>query len=178
MVVANFKTESSLTIQTSSVPAEGGITAGAGQFVYGDLVILAAVPSEGYQLAYWIDENDVVLSDNNPYSFTAVEDAHIKAVFHAEINTGTEPLEEELPFELYPNPVGDFLYVSSAVNLSSSAVISLYDLNGKAIANYRTVHHYKDVIELNTSQLFPGMYFIRIIDHDTGTRFTGKFIKR
>ncbi|MEA3460561.1 MAG: S8 family serine peptidase, partial [Bacteroidota bacterium] len=178
VVVANFKTESSLTIQTSSVPSEGGITAGGGQFVFGDLVILAAVPAEGYQLAYWIDENDVVLSDNNPYSFTAVEDAHIKAVFLPENTTGTEPVEEEHPFELYPNPVGDYLYVRFNIDLSRSAVISLYDANGKMIANYKTLHHFKDVIELNTSQLFPGMYFIRVIDHDTDARFTGKFIKR
>jgi hypothetical protein len=178
VVVANFKSESSITIQTSSIPSEGGITAGGGQFVYGDLVILAAVPMEGYQLTYWIDENNVVVSDNNPYSFTAIEDAHIKAVFVPKNTTGIEPVEEDHPFELYPNPVGDYLYVKVNIELSQSAVITLYDLNGKVIANYKEVQHYEDILELNTSHLTPGMYFIRIIDNNTDARFTGKVIKR
>jgi subtilisin family serine protease len=178
IVVANFKPDSSLTIQTSSLPAEGGITAGGGQFDYGDLVILAAVPAQGYQLDYWIDEDDVILSDNNPYAFTAVEDAHIKAVFVPENNTGIAPHAGEHPFELYPNPAGDYLYVKSVRDLNESAFISLYDLNGKAIANYKEVPLDGNVFEMNISRLIPGMYFIRIRTDGGEARFTGKVIKR
>lgn len=177
-VVANFKTVSTLVIQTSSIPPEGGMAVGGGQFVYGNLVILAAVPAEGYQLSYWIDENDVVITDNNPYSFTVVEDAHIKAVFVPKNTTGAEPIEEEHLFKLYPNPVGDNLYVKFNIDLNQSTVISLYDLNGKVISNYKEFPYYKGVVKLNTSHLIPGMYFIRITEYDTGAQFTGKVIKR
>lgn len=177
VVVANFKSESSLTIQTSSVPAEGGITAGGGQFVYGDLVILAAVPAEGYQLSYWMDENDLYVSDDNPYAFTAVGDAHMKAVF-VEDATGIGSVPGGHPFELYPNPVGDCLYVKSHMDPGQSALISLYDLNGKLIANYKEVCCDGNSLVLNTSRLIPGMYFLRIIAKDSGTQFTAKVIKK
>ena len=172
VVVANFKSESAISIQTSSIPPEGGITAGGGEYVYGDLVILAAVPAEGQQLAFWIDESNVVISDNNPYSFTAIEDALIKAVFVPEIPTGIEPTVVEHPFELYPNPAGDFLYVKSNLDLSHPALIYLYDIHGKVIANYKALRFNGDVFEINTSQLIPGMYFIQIIPDNADAPFT------
>ena len=138
--------------------------------------MVSAVPAGGYIFEHWADISNVEVSDDNPYSFTVVEDITLKAIF-AKDPTGIGDYRIQ-NFELYPNPVSDYLYVKVNVELSESVVVSLYDVSGKVVANYKGSQFFKDVLELKTSHLIPGVYFIKITDEDTDTRFTGKVIKK
>ncbi|MEA3461683.1 MAG: T9SS type A sorting domain-containing protein, partial [Bacteroidota bacterium] len=173
VVRANFALIT-LTVTVVAEPADKGTVTGGGDYLPGETVVVAAAPADGHKFYHWTNESNEVVSDENPYSFTVVENISLKGIF------GTVSIgESEVPYiELYPNPVGDYLYVEFRVELSESAVVSLYDVSGKVLANYKGSHLFKDVLELKTSHLKPGIYFIKITDIDTDTRFTGKVIKR
>lgn len=171
---ANFTT-ATLTVTLVVDPVDGGSVAGGGDYLYGETAVLAAVPEEGYAFKRWADLSDVEVSVENPYSFTVEENITLKAMFVDPTGIGEYKVRN---FELYPNPVGDYLYVKVNVELSESVVISLYDVSGKVLTNYKGSHHFKDVLELKTSHLIQGIYFIKITDNDTDTRFTGKVIKK
>ena len=171
---ANFTT-ATLTVTLVVDPVDGGSVAGGGDYLYGETAVLAAVPADGYEFKRWADLSDVEVSVENPYSFTVEENITLKAMFVDPTGIGEYKVQN---FELYPNPVGDYLYVKVNVELSESVVISLYDASGRVLTNYKGSHHFKDVLELKTSHLIPGVYFIKITDNDTGTRFTGKVIKK
>ncbi len=68
-LVANFSFNNYL-IAAISNPVEGGIIAGTGAFDHGDPVELIATPVEGYYFLNWT-ENDLVVSTDSIYSFTA-----------------------------------------------------------------------------------------------------------
>ena len=172
VATANFE-GATLTVTVVADPAEGGTVAGGGDYLYGETAVLAAVPEDPFIFEYWTDEFDVMVSDDNPYSFTVVEDITLKAIFH-HTGIGDSKVQE---FELYPNPVSDYLYVKINVELSEAAVVSLYDVSGKVVANYKGSLAFKDVLELKTSNLNAGVYFLKITDEDADVRFTGKVIK-
>jgi len=77
-----------------------------------------------------------------------------------EILTGIKSIEEEVNFDLYPNPVNDQLFIK---NNTKTIPFAIYDLSGKEILNGK-VNNYIDV-----SDLSEGMYFIRL-EH-TATKF-------
>jgi subtilase family serine protease len=174
VATANF-TIATLTVTVVAEPADRGTVAGGGDFLYGETAVLAAVPAEGYEFRRWVDVSDVEISDQNPYSFTVTEDITIKGIFVDPTGIGDHRVQN---FELYPNPVGDRLYVKVNAELSESVELSLYDVSGKAVSNYAGSHAFKDVLEIKTSHLVPGVYFLKITDEETDIRFTGKVIKK
>ena len=62
-------------------PAEGGTVTGGGVYLPGETVVLAAAPAEGYEFYHWTNESDEVVSNENPYSFTVVEDITLNGIF-------------------------------------------------------------------------------------------------
>ncbi len=174
VVRANFALMT-LTVTVVADPVEGGTVTGGGEYLLGETAVLAAAPADGYAFYHWTNESNEVVSAENPYSFTVVENISLKGIFGNPNGIGESEMQN---IGLYPNPVGDYLYVEFKVELSEAAVISLYDVSGKVLANYKGSHLFNDVLELKTSHLNPGIYFIKITDIDTGTRFTGKVIKR
>ena len=82
--VANFeKIPENYTITTSSNPSEGGSVSGGGVYQEGKEVIVEATPNLGYQFKSWT-ENNVVVSQNTNYAFTANSNRNLVANF---INT-------------------------------------------------------------------------------------------
>ena len=60
---------------------------GAGTYNAGTECTLTATLIEGmggYEFLYWADENDDMVSEDNPYNFTVTADANLKAVFSQE----------------------------------------------------------------------------------------------
>lgn len=61
-------------------PPDAGTVTGAGQYQEGATVTLTAVVNDGYDFTGW-QENGVVVSTDNPYTFTAAGDRTFMAVF-------------------------------------------------------------------------------------------------
>jgi len=77
--------------------------------------------------------------------------------------------------KLYPNPAKDILNVNCS-NISGSAAVSLYDVNGKKLQEFSQEINEGANIQINTSQLSSGSYFIHI--RINGNELTEKFIKQ
>ena len=93
-LVANFATIT-YTITASANPTEGGTVNGSGNYASGQTVNLNAVANTGYNFTNWT-ENDVVVSTNTAYSFTATADRTLVANFEAivyNISTSASPVE-------------------------------------------------------------------------------------
>jgi PKD repeat protein len=68
------------TITASAEPASAGSVIGAGTFEEGESCTLIAMPNPTYSFVSWT-ENGIVISTDNPYSFTVERDRNFVAVF-------------------------------------------------------------------------------------------------
>ena len=84
-------TRTKYTINTNVNPRRAGSVYGGGNsFYYGDTCQLTATPyTRSYVFSNWTDENDNILSTNNPYSFTVNGNKTITANFIQDSNTYT-----------------------------------------------------------------------------------------
>ena len=76
-------------------------------------------------------------------------------------------------FSLYPNPVGDQMFINLSPEIRNVKTISMYNVTG-ATEKILTDNFNANSIQIDVSDLNEGMYFLRI-DADTGTvvrRFT------
>ncbi len=78
-LLANFSLVN-YTVSTSSSPAAGGSTSGAGTYSYGTSATITATPTAGYLFANWT-EGGTVVSTNNSYAFTVTGNRAIVANF-------------------------------------------------------------------------------------------------
>ena len=70
-----------VTLAVKAQPAEGGTAVPAsGQFDFGQPLTLQATPAEGYDFAWWM-ENDKALTDSATYVYTPQGNADLTAVF-------------------------------------------------------------------------------------------------
>ena len=76
---ANF-TLNSYNITATANPAAGGTMSGAGTYTHGQSVTLTANPATGYAFVNWTKDN-VLVSSNATYTFTAVEAGEYVATF-------------------------------------------------------------------------------------------------
>jgi len=79
-LVANFLSNTGVTVTTNSAPAEGGATAGDGVYVDGDSVTVSALPNAGYAFANWT-AGGAVVSTEADYTFTAAASRALVANF-------------------------------------------------------------------------------------------------
>ena len=61
-------------------PAYGAVQ-GAGTYTIGDTVTVSATPAANYVFSRWVDEDNVTVSTDNPYTFVAATDLTLKAIF-------------------------------------------------------------------------------------------------
>lgn len=73
-------------VEVTSIPPDGGIVSGEGEYYYGETVAIDALANDGYTFVHWL-ENDLVVSDDAQFSFDIDNDRDFEAVFL--INTYT-----------------------------------------------------------------------------------------
>jgi len=78
---------------------------------------------------------------------------------------------EVRPYQMYPNPVADQLNFSNAVNISN---VDIIDMTGKVLVSKQ--NDSRQLLQVNTSNLVKGMYFVRVNTLD-GKTFTDKLVK-
>ena len=66
-----------------------GITLYGESYEYGSLVTVTAIPNEGYELDYWMDENGTILSSQKEYTFEVLKNITITPVWVSTVNVGT-----------------------------------------------------------------------------------------
>jgi hypothetical protein len=83
-LVANFLSDTGVTINTNSAPAAGGTTSGDGAYHVGDPVTLSVVPDAGFGFVNWTEDGIIVSTDSN-YWFTAEVNRALVAHFAAAV---------------------------------------------------------------------------------------------
>ncbi len=78
-IVANFLSDTGVTITINSVTAEGGTTSGDGAYAIDDIANLSAVPNEGYGFLHWTEGGAVVSTDPD---YTLIANANHALVAH------------------------------------------------------------------------------------------------
>lgn len=126
-------------------------------------------------------DNDVSPNVYGPlsYSFTTVPNIIYMDItnsigevarFSANNLTANEFLEQAI--SIYPNPVGDFIYINS-LDVLEIKFLFIYDLQGRKVSNKNLV---KSTEEVNISELRSGVYILEVITNK-GT-LTKKIVKK
>jgi len=81
--------------------------------------------------------------------------------FIIELDASTGILDDNFknPFEIYPNPASEKIIIKNSHPIHS---VEISDLNGKLL--FMELFHQQNTVEINTSTLNSGVYFIRISD--------------
>lgn len=75
-------------------------------------------------------------------------------------------LSNELQLMVYPNPSDDLATLSLLNEISGQTEITLYNIQGKQIATlFNGEWPGYESVDLNTSELVPGVYLIRLINN-------------
>ncbi len=153
------------TMTFVSNSSEGGIASLAagqseGPFPAGALVNIQAIANEGYQFVEWT-LNGVTISTEADYTYTMpAENISLTAVFSIANNIDISSLYDMCA---YPNPFYDQIYLK---NVTGKLKVEVTNIQGHKIYVKQLNGNYK----INTSQLVPGIYFIRLEYNDGQTR--------
>ena len=162
--VANF-TLQTVQITTSVDPAEGGTATGAGTYNYGDEVTITVETNEDWAFQNWT-ENGTVVSTEKTFTFTATTDRNFVANLLYTEGVGEQTGNNLV---LYPNPVNDKLTVEAHEALGT---VEIYNLMGALVYSQKNC---ANKVEINTSDLQSGIYFIRLTNDKTSE--TRRFVK-
>ncbi|MGI6057540.1 MAG: leucine-rich repeat protein [Bilifractor sp.] len=88
------------TVQINVASEGEGTIQGAGEYVKGDIVVLSAVPNDGYRFSGWF-ENENLVETSRVYEFGAKQNEELKAVF---VKVDNSPVPEEPEPTEQPKP--------------------------------------------------------------------------
>ena len=111
-VAVNIYKEFNVTPVTSD--ENKGAVSGGGTFELGSSVTLSATPVEGYQFVSWNDATNTLVSTENPYIFTALEDATFTATW--------TPITYAVSYELGGGTLGDGVTNAASYTIESDAI--------------------------------------------------------
>ena len=146
-------------------PASTNVTLGAGTYNYGDEVTITVETNEDWAFQNWT-ENGTVVSTEKTFTFTATTDRNFVANLLYTEGVGEQTGNNLV---LYPNPVNDKLTVEAHEALGT---VEIYNLMGALVYSQKNC---ASKVEINTSDLQSGIYFIRMTnDRMSETR---RFVK-
>jgi bilirubin oxidase len=106
--------------------------------------------------------------------FTNHEDGGMMGQFVVTGTTGINSSKENLGFTIFPNPVREKLYITLANAKSTVYYITIFNLNGKALMMLPQPEIQKGI---DISTLPKGTYILQLMDKETKSISTQKFIK-
>ena len=106
--------------------------------------------------------------------FTNHEDGGMMGQFVVTGTTGINSSKENLGFTIFPNPVREKLYITLANSKSVVYYITIFNLNGKALMMLPQPEIQKGI---DISSLAKGTYILQLMDKETKSITTQKFIK-
>ena len=79
-IEANFSTPDNINVTVAANDTGFGTASGGGACDYGDSMTVVATPNSGYAFCYWL-ENNVIVSADASYTFTATDNRNLVACF-------------------------------------------------------------------------------------------------
>ena len=150
-LTANF-TLQTFEITASVEPAEGGTATGSGIYNYGDEVTITVETNEDWAFQNWT-ENGTVVAEDKTFTFIATANRNFVANLMYTEGVGEQNGSKA---SIYPNPVNDKLIVEAHEALGT---VEIYNLMGALVYSQKGC---TDKVEINTSDLQSGIYFIRM----------------
>ena len=161
---ANFELQT-LEITATVEPAEGGTATGGGTYTYGDEVTITVETNEDWAFLNWT-ENGTVVSEEKTYTFIATASRDLVANLIYTVGVGEQTGNN---ITLYPNPVNDKLTIEAE---SALGTVEIYNLMGALVYSQKGC---ANKVEVNTSELQSGIYFIRMTNDNASE--TRRFVK-
>ena len=161
---ANFELQT-LEITATVEPAEGGTATGGGTYTYGDEVTITVETNEDWAFLNWT-ENGTVVSEEKTYTFIATASRDLVANLIYTVGVGEQTGNN---ITLYPNPVNDKLTIEAEAALGT---VEIYNLMGALVYSQKGC---TNKVEINTSDLQSGIYFIRMTNDKASE--TRRFVK-
>ncbi len=167
--------------QTASIKIieaiEGGIILEPSlqEYSIGTVITASAFPNDGYQFSNWLLD---ITGVDNPKEFIISEDMEISAEFIlSDVVLG---LEDESPFNIYPNPSSDILIIELGSVNQTRVYLEVLSLNGKLILEEeREVNPSTDSIIIELLGIPRGTYLLRYtLGVDQKQKRVIKFIKK
>ena len=134
-----------MTITVTSANESMGTVSGSGEYAFGTVATITAIPNEGYRFVSWNDGNT-----DNPRTITVTEDATYIASFEEGVGIESRDMLSELAF--YPNPTSGII----TFNRSDIMKVEVLDAMGKMVAVYENAY------TIDISKLAKGYYAMRI----------------
>lgn len=151
-LTANFTCDEMISVTAEVSPENSGQVFGTGLYHPNDVVTLHAIPFDGYAFANWT-YSDMLLSDNQDYTFVAVSDVHYVAHFQEEV--GIDMYDKDMLI-IYPNPAKESVNIEG-VDIRS---ITIYSSVGKEI--YHQTLNGENMITIDLCNIPNGLYMIVI----------------
>jgi hypothetical protein len=104
---------------------------------------------------YTFIDSSIIWIDNVKFEIPERSNLVINGGFENWTSSVSGPDGEEVLFTIYPNPVGDFLYIN---NLTGSGTIMINDITGKSLMNFHPMHGV--VVRADVSYLAKGIYLV------------------
>ena len=161
---ANFELQT-LEITATVEPAEGGTATGGGTYTYGDEVTITVETNEDWAFLNWT-ENGTVVSEEKTYTFIATASRDLVANLIYTVGVSEQTGNN---ITLYPNPVNDKLTIEAEAALGT---VEIYNLMGALVYSQKGC---TNKVEINTSDLQSGIYFIRMTNDKASE--TRRFVK-
>ena len=155
-LVANF-TMQTFQITATIDPAEGGTATGSGTYNYGDEVTITVETNEDWAFQNWTENSAVVAEEK---TFTIIATANHNFVAHLMYTEGVDEQNGNKTL-VYPNPVNDKLTIEAEQALGT---VEIYNLMGALVYSQKDC---ANKVEINTSDLPTGIYFIRMTNDKT-----------
>ena len=155
-LVANF-TLQTFQITATVDPAEGGTATGGGTYNYGDEVTITVETNEDWAFQNWTESGTVVAEEK---TFTIIATTNHNFVAHLMYTEGVDEQNGNKTL-VYPNPVNDKLTIEAEQALGT---VEIYNLMGALVYSQKDC---ANKVEINTSDLPTGIYFIRMTNDKT-----------
>ena len=155
-LVANF-TMQTFQITATVDPAEGGTATGSGTYNYGDEVTITVETNEDWAFQNWT-ENGVVVAEEKTFTFISTANRNFVAHLMYTEGVGEQSGNKTL---IYPNPVNNKLTIEAEQALGT---VEIYNLMGALVYSQKDC---ANKVEINTSDLPTGIYFIRMTNDKT-----------
>ncbi len=136
---------SNIVITVISANESMGSVSGGGEYAFGTVATITAIPNQGYRFVSWNDGNT-----DNPRTITVTEDATYIATFEEGVGIESRDMLSELTF--YPNPTSGII----TFNRMDIMKVEVLDAVARIVAVYENAH----IIDI--SKLTKGYYTMRI----------------
>jgi hypothetical protein len=127
----------------------------------------ASSSSTSFNVDYTVGEPVIELTSST--SFTLSQGFHQPSLYV----TAIEDLELS-DISCYPNPVNDNLVVEIPSSYTDAFVYTIYDLNGKILAN-ETIYSGSSIIDMKSFAV--GNYLLQVTETSSGKSFQSKILK-